>query len=69
MTERGATIEVGDTGVYVDKRHKMTRAERLELLQQVLTYAATQLDVLGSRRRSALLKEDLCDDPTQSCSS
>ena len=34
----------GDTGVYVDKRHKLTRAERLELLNQDLTYTANQLD-------------------------
>ena len=44
VTERGATIEAGDTGVYVDMRHKLTRAERLELLNQDLTYAANQLD-------------------------
>src|SRR5262249_33149391 len=30
ITEQGATIDAGDTGVYVDKRHKLTRAERLE---------------------------------------
>ena len=28
----------------MDKRHKLTRAERLELLNQDLTYTATQLD-------------------------
>ncbi|HTQ40730.1 MAG TPA: DEAD/DEAH box helicase family protein [Pirellulales bacterium] len=44
ITDRGATIEAGDTGVYVDKRHKLTRAERLELLKQDLTYSANQLD-------------------------
>ncbi|MBI4291641.1 MAG: DEAD/DEAH box helicase family protein, partial [Betaproteobacteria bacterium] len=44
VTERGATIEAGDTGVYVDKRHKLTRAERLERLDQDLTYTANQLD-------------------------
>src|SRR5438552_260276 len=44
ITEQGATIEAGDTGVYVDKRHKLTRAERLELLNQDLTYTANQLD-------------------------
>ena len=44
VTEQGATIEAGDTGVYVEKRHKLTRAERLELLQQDLTYTANQLD-------------------------
>jgi len=44
ITEQGATIAAGDTGVYVDKRHKLTRAERLELLNQDLTYGANKLD-------------------------
>jgi type I restriction enzyme R subunit len=44
VTEQGATIGAGNTGVYVDKRHKLTRAERLELLSQDLTYTANQLD-------------------------
>ncbi len=44
VTERGATIEAGDSGVYVDVRHKLTRAERLRLLNQDLTYTANQLD-------------------------
>ncbi len=44
VTERGATIEARDTGVYVDKRDKLTRAERLQLLNQDLTYTANQLD-------------------------
>ena len=44
ITEQGDTIDAGDTGVYVDKRHKLTRAERLELLKQDLTYTANQLD-------------------------
>ncbi|MBA2257337.1 MAG: DEAD/DEAH box helicase family protein [Acidobacteria bacterium] len=44
VTEQGGRIEAGETGVYVDKRHKLTRAERLELLNQDLTYTATQLD-------------------------
>lgn len=44
ITESGATIVAGDTGVFVDKRHKLTRAERLELLNQDLTYTANQLD-------------------------
>ena len=44
VTEQGARIEAGETGVYVDKRHKLTRAERLELLNQDLTYTANQLD-------------------------
>ena len=44
VTEQGATIDAGDAGVYVDKRHRLTRAERLELLNQDLTYTANQLD-------------------------
>ncbi len=44
VTEQGATIEAGETGVYVDKRHKLTRAERLQLLSQDLTYTGNQLD-------------------------
>ncbi len=44
ITEEGSTILAGDTGVYVDKRHKLTRAERLELLAQDLTYTAKELD-------------------------
>ena len=44
ITEQGATIVAEPTGVYVDKRHKLTRAERLELLNQDLTYTANQLD-------------------------
>ena len=44
ITEQGSTIVAGETGVYVDKRHKLTRAERLELLNQDLTYSGSQLD-------------------------
>jgi type I restriction enzyme R subunit len=44
ITEQGATIAAGDTGVYVDKRHKLTRRERLEYLNQDLTYTSNQLD-------------------------
>jgi type I restriction enzyme R subunit len=44
ITETGATIVAEPTGVYVDKRHKLTRAERLEKLQQDLTYTANALD-------------------------
>jgi type I restriction enzyme R subunit len=43
VSERGATIAAG-SGVYVDMRHKLTRAERLQLLSQDLTYTANQLD-------------------------
>lgn len=44
ITEQGATIKAEETGTYVDKRHKLTRAERLELLNRDLTYTANQLD-------------------------
>jgi type I restriction enzyme R subunit len=44
VTEQGATILAGDTGIYVDKRHKLTRRERLEFLNQDLTYTSNQLD-------------------------
>ncbi len=44
ITEGGATIVADPTGVYVDKRHKLTRAERLEKLNQDLTYTANELD-------------------------
>jgi type I restriction enzyme, R subunit len=44
VTESGATIVAGETGVYVDKRHRLTRAERLQLLQRDLTYTANELD-------------------------
>jgi type I restriction enzyme R subunit len=43
VSERGATI-AGGADVYVDKRHKLTRAERLARLEQDLTYTANQLD-------------------------
>ena len=44
ITESGATIVAAPTDVYVDKRHKLTRAERLEKLQADLTYTANELD-------------------------
>ena len=44
ITEQGATIVAGYTGVYVDKRDKLTRAERLAFLNQDVTYTANQLD-------------------------
>jgi type I restriction enzyme R subunit len=44
VTEQGATIVAGDTGVYVDRRHTLTRAERLAFLDQDYTYTANQLD-------------------------
>lgn len=44
ITEGGATILAAPTDVYVDKRHRLTRAERLEKLQADLTYTANELD-------------------------
>jgi type I site-specific restriction endonuclease len=44
ITQGGATIVADPTGVYVDRRHKLTRAERLEKLTQDLTYTANELD-------------------------
>ena len=43
ITEAGATI-AGGAEVYVEKRHKLTRAERLARLDEDLTYTANQLD-------------------------
>ena len=59
ITEQGATIVAGDTGVYVDMRHKLTRRERLEFLNQDLTYTSNQLDrdvVSESQIRTVLLQ-------------
>ena len=44
VTEAGATIAAAPLGVYVERRDRGTRAERLELLQNDLTYTANQLD-------------------------
>lgn len=44
VSEQGAVVQAGDAGVYVEKRHKLTRAERLEILDADLTYTASQLD-------------------------
>jgi len=41
ITEEGATI---DAGHYVDKRDRLTRDERWELLDEELTYSGTALD-------------------------
>lgn len=59
VTEQGATISAGDTGVYVDKRDKLTRSERLEFLNQDLTYTANRLDrdvVSESQIRTVLMQ-------------
>ena len=44
VTEQGATVVADPTGLYVDVRHKLTRAERLQKLLSDLTYTATDLD-------------------------
>ena len=44
VTEKGATIEADSGQVYVERRDRGTRAERLELLRDDLTYTANQLD-------------------------
>ena len=44
ITEKGSQIAAGETGVYVDVRHKLSRAERIEYLSKDLTYTANQLD-------------------------
>lgn len=46
ITESGAIIKTGgaDTGIFVDKRHKLTRAQRMEALNEDLTYTANELD-------------------------
>lgn len=50
ISESGATIVVAPTDVYVDKRHKLTRAERLEKLQQVSPTLPTNSTATSSRR-------------------
>ena len=44
ITEEGATIESGEDPAYVAKRDKVTRQERLERLEDDLTYTANQVD-------------------------
>jgi type I restriction enzyme R subunit len=44
ISEDGATILAGESGIHVDKRHKLTRQERLEFLEEDLTYGTSQLD-------------------------
>ena len=59
ITEQGATIAAGDTGVYVDKRHKLTRRERLEFLNQDLTYTSNQLnrDIVAESQIRTVLQQ------------
>ncbi|HEV3385312.1 MAG TPA: DEAD/DEAH box helicase family protein [Gemmata sp.] len=59
ITEQGSTIVVGDTGVYVDVRDKLSRAEWVEQLASDLTYTANQLDrdvVAESQIRTVMLQ-------------
>jgi len=44
VTEQGATIVAGPSGIYVDRRHKLTRRERLEFMNSDMTYGGDQLD-------------------------
>lgn len=44
VTEQGATLIADGTEIYVEKRNKLTRAERLERLDEDLTYTANDLD-------------------------
>ena len=44
ITEEGATIESSEEPAYVAKRDKLTRRERLELLEDDFTYTAGQVD-------------------------
>jgi|CXWL01.1.fsa_nt_gi type I restriction enzyme R subunit len=61
ITEGGATIaaDAEPTGVYVDVRHRLTRAEELRRLQQDLTYTANELDrdVVSESQIRTVLRE------------
>jgi type I restriction enzyme R subunit len=59
VTEDGATIDAGKTGVYVDRRDRLSRAERLELLKDDFTYTANQLDrdVVSESQLRTVLQE------------
>lgn len=71
VTEHGATIAAAeDDPVYVERRYRLTRAERLELLDADLTYTAGQLDrdvVSESQIRTVL--EQLRDRSSSAASS
>ncbi len=51
VTEQGATIKADDSGVYVDKRNKLTRAARLQLL--TIEDARTGVELCCQRRHRA----------------
>ena len=59
ITDQGATIPADDNGVYVDKRNKATREERLQLLSEDLTYTANELDrdVVSESQIRTVLRE------------
>ena len=59
ITDQGATIPADDNGVYVDKRNKATREERLQLLSENLTYTANELDrdVVSESQIRTVLRE------------
>ena len=59
VTEEGARIEASESGVYVDRRDKLTRRERLERLEDDLTYTANQLDrdVVSESQIRTVLRE------------
>jgi type I restriction enzyme R subunit len=59
ITESGSTIVADPTGVYVDKRHKLTRAERIQLLLQDLTYTANELnrDVVSDSQLRTVIRQ------------
>ena len=59
VTDEGARLEAGESGVYVDKRDRLTRRERLERLEDDLTYTANQLDrdVVSESQIRTVLRE------------
>ena len=59
VTEEGARIEASESGVYVDRRDKLTRRERLQRLEDDLTYTANQLDrdVVSESQIRTVLRE------------
>ena len=59
VTEEGATIDARSEDVYVAKRDKLTRRERLERLEDDLTYTANQVDrdVVAESQIRTVLRE------------
>ena len=54
VTEQGATIEAGDTEVFVDRRNKLTRRERLERLDRDMVSESQIRTVLRQFRYKVL---------------